>query len=858
MSDTWDRLSSQREYLVSVELYVSTTAGSALRKPVSSRRKAEKRDSSAVVLDDNKLRDRASWQALPKSLSGAGQWRNATCKLSEEGDRCFLNIYVDESILYQTVYIHLLNQTDIRPADPSLFFRKDCIGLYCIEGQRWTSATTAEPIYLQFPNPDTCATWLALLKSYAIPEIYGRWFFPVDGGSYRMWRQIELSVIQARHIRAQKAENGYDIGDAGGDAEFDGEVSCEIHLNSILCGRTTGKKRPAGNSLLDWHEKFVFPDLPPFETLVINIWREKKATKPTVLGLVRIELFNFRRGETTEGWFPIIQGMSGSSRETQIGELRLKLRVDEEIILPQAAYQGLLATFDSRNFLDWMTELESKLKLKHISSQLMAVAIAQDTLIVQVQEFAAREVLGAPISHQTLFRGNTVFTKVMELAMTWYGKAFLEASIGQVLRRLCAEKVAIEVDPVKSGKSNKEVEKNVEQLIYWCQEFWNQIYAVRNECPIELRRLFLTIRKLVEERCRNENGSIGANRDLPKQSVSAFVFLRFIVPAILHPHLFGLCPGLPSDPVKRSLTLIAKVIQSLANLNASAQKEAFMRGIKDFLANSLSAMVDYIAAVSGPIDEHQANHSNREHRHGRLRIANGLRERRATMAVLDREAIPTLPHLLDVPRHLAVITSAVIRSCRDPSIHPGLSGDDSVQLEEFCTRCAEVEEQALFRVTQLASKLSIRRPSLPNVHSPNSALPGLTSPVQTQPSKPRYNHRQTKSAARPSTAPSSGSNTPRQGWNEIPPPNSPVARSKHGDSNGTNDVRERLPSQPGTNRPRHVKVPSSDAVPLYTVSTVTTGRPAISTPQRVPSASNETPEDITKRKRGLFRGILKR
>jgi len=67
--------------------------------------------------------------------------------------------------------------------------------------------------------------------------------------------------------------------------------------------------------------------------------------------------------------------------------------------------------------------------------------------------------------------------------MTWFGKPFLEASIGSVLRRLCAEKVAIEVDPMRSGKSTKDVERNVEHLIYWCQEFWNQIYSVRAACP---------------------------------------------------------------------------------------------------------------------------------------------------------------------------------------------------------------------------------------------------------------------------------------------------------------------------------------------------------------------------------------
>lgn len=86
-------------------------------------------------------------------------------------------------------------------------------------------------------------------------------------------------------------------------------------------------------------------------------------------------------------------------------------------------------------------------------------------------------------AHSTLFRGNTILTKIMELCMNWYGKAFLEASIGPVIRRLISEKVAIEVDPMRTTKGLKDVEKNVEQLIYWCHEFWKQIYSVREECP---------------------------------------------------------------------------------------------------------------------------------------------------------------------------------------------------------------------------------------------------------------------------------------------------------------------------------------------------------------------------------------
>jgi len=146
-----------------------------------------------------------------------------------------------------------------------------------------------------------------------------------------------------------------------------------------------------------------------------------------------------------------------------------------------------------------MNDFESTLKLKTISMQLTFIAVAENILIEQVQEIASQEVGGTSsckyiylscnfvanrlAARQTLFRGNTTLTKVMELCMTWYGKAFLEASIGRVLRRLCAEKVAIEVDPFRSGKSTKDVERNVDQLIYWCQEFWTQIYSVRADCP---------------------------------------------------------------------------------------------------------------------------------------------------------------------------------------------------------------------------------------------------------------------------------------------------------------------------------------------------------------------------------------
>ena len=51
---------------------------------------------------------------------------------------------------------------------------------------------------------------------------------------------------------------------------------------------------------------------------------------------------------------------------------------------------------DTRNFLDWMTDFESKFRLKTTSSQLMSIAVAKNVLIEQIFEFAGREVDGTP------------------------------------------------------------------------------------------------------------------------------------------------------------------------------------------------------------------------------------------------------------------------------------------------------------------------------------------------------------------------------------------------------------------------------------------------------------------------------
>src|ERR1700744_1149782 len=88
-----------------------------------------------------------------------------------------------------------------------------------------------------------------------------------------------------------------------------------------------------------------------------------------------------------------------------------------------------------------------------------------------------------------------------------------------------------------------------------------------------------------------------------------------------------------------------------------------MRGVKSFLVDRLPEMFEYILVVSTPRPE-EPPQTQSEEAHVRSRAVRALHERKKSMPELHRETIPHLPHFLDIPRHLAIITSSVSRYSR--------------------------------------------------------------------------------------------------------------------------------------------------------------------------------------------------
>lgn len=172
-----------------------------------------------------------------------------------------------------------------------------------------------------------------------------------------------------------------------------------------------------------------------------------------------------------------------------------------------------------------------------------------------------------------------------------------------------------------------------------------------------------------------------------------------------------------------------------------------MRGIKSFLEEKLPEMLDYILVVStpGPEDSPQPQ----SEAHVRSRAVRALHDRKRAMSDLQKELIPHEQHFLDVPRHLSIITSVIVRNSRN--VFP-----EDPTIADLFNRCRDVERHALYYVSRHAALHgggSVARPfpAAELNRSPTTSSFGLT---EEPPSLPPTKSRTSSLHSRPKTAPS--------------------------------------------------------------------------------------------------------
>jgi len=136
--------------------------------------------------------------------------------------------------------------------------------------------------------------------------------------------------------------------------------------------------------------------------------------------------------------------------------------------------------------------------------------------------------------------------------------------------------IDVELDPNKLSEIDDE-DVNTYSLLLYSQKILSSIFKSAAYCPIELRKFFQIIQKHVNKYFPGkENKAIGA-----------FYFLRFSCSAISVPESYGLVKTLPSKAARRSLILITKVLQNLANEIEFGKKESYMVKMNDFINSNI-------------------------------------------------------------------------------------------------------------------------------------------------------------------------------------------------------------------------------------------------------------------------------
>ncbi|KAL2865582.1 GTPase-activating protein BUD2 [Aspergillus lucknowensis] len=570
---------------------------------------------------------------------------------------------------------------------------------------------------------------------------------------FRIERMLTIKITEAKLFgnkgsedtpRSRKQSRSHF---AAAAASATNDYYTEILLDGEIRAKTAIKYRTANPF---WREDFTFNDLPPvlsqvsimvktlnpaqrdWSLVAHGAYALNQDTNPMRLlddvevsshdamyGRVDIRLDDLEPGIEAEKWWPILD-----DKDQPVGEMLMKARMEETVVLMSHEYtpmSELLHSFANGLTVNMAQFMSSE--LNQLSEALLNIYQVSGTTVEWISALVEDEIDGihkestanrlryttrlhsnnsqesgqdrevlvrdlgrtATVEANLLFRGNSLLTKALDYHMRRLGKEYLEETIGERLHEIDETDPECEIDPSRIHRSD-DLERNWKNLVSLTTSVWKSIAGSASRCPAELRLIFRHIRACADDRYGD------FLRSVTYSSVSGFLFLRFFCPAILNPKLFGMLKDHPRPRAQRTLTLIAKALQGLANMTTFGSKEPWMEPMNKFLVSHRSEFREFVDSICAiPAD----------------RPAPFVTPSYATPIQIlgrlpppSREGFPSLPYLIDHARSFANL----IRIWLDIA-PPRISGLDELdpavrKFHELAVRLQQRTKECLSRAEQ--------------------------------------------------------------------------------------------------------------------------------------------------------------
>ncbi|KAI0355329.1 hypothetical protein OH77DRAFT_1424817 [Trametes cingulata] len=189
-------------------------------------------------------------------------------------------------------------------------------------------------------------------------------------------------------------------------------------------------------------------------------------------------------------------------------------------------------------------------------------------------------------SDTALFRSNSTCTRFLSAFARVYGYNYLRSLIVPLVKLVTTMPPGhgYELDPSRVTK--EELRQNKETVEFITAKFLEIISSSIPALPSIIREICAHIAKSVND----------VWPEAKFAALGAFIFLRFISPAIVTPETVDV--PIPHDPtVRRGLMVIAKIIQNLAN-NILFGKEAHMVILNDFLKEHIVVVTKFLSEIN--------------------------------------------------------------------------------------------------------------------------------------------------------------------------------------------------------------------------------------------------------------------